>query len=52
MQLFFLSRTVSEWRFVNEMSENGVILAEKKLNIRFVDHSTDRLVTLLQSSVV
>ena len=33
MQLFFLSRTVSEWRVVNEMSENGFILTKKKLHI-------------------
>ena len=37
---------------MNEMSENGFILTEKKLHIRFVDYFTDRLVTLLQSSVV
>ena len=34
MQLFFLSRTVSEWRVVNEMSENGFILAEKELHYK------------------
>ena len=49
MQLFFLSRTVSEWRVVNEMSENGFILPEKELHIKFVDYFTGRLVTLLHA---
>ena len=52
MQLFFLSRTVSEWRVVNEMSENGFILPEKELHIKFVDYFTGRLVTLLHACPV